>query len=86
MHHETCEHRHFLPVIEKAKVSCENSGHLVSDHFEDILEMVSIGSGVTRTIETICMSRYACYLTVQNADPGKSIVAQAWQQKEIKDN
>ena len=57
-----------------------------ADHFVDVTDMVSIGSGATRTIETIRMSRYACYLTVQNADSGKSIVAQAWQQKEIKDN
>ena len=72
MQHETCEHRHFLPVIEKAKVSCENSGHLVSDHFEDILEMVSIGSNTERQMKSVKLSRYACYLTVQNADPGKN--------------
>ena len=39
-----------------------------ADHFVDVTDMVSIGSGATRTIETIRMSRYACYLTVQNAD------------------
>lgn len=74
---EYTENRHFLPVIEKAKVSCENSGHLVSDHFEDILEMVSIGSNTERQMKSIKLSRYACYLTVQNADPSKTIVAQA---------
>ena len=74
---EYTEHRHFLPVIEKAKISCENSGHLVSDHFEDILEMVPIGSNTERQIKSVKLSRYACYLTVQNADPGKTIVAQA---------
>ena len=74
---EYTEHRHFLPVIEKAKMSCENSGHLVSDHFEDILEMVPIGSNTERQMKSIKLSRYACYLTVQNADPSKTIVAQA---------
>ncbi len=74
---EYTEHRHFLPVIEKAKVSCENSGHLVSDHFEDILEMVPIGSNTERQMKSVKLSRYACYLTVQNADPSKTIVAQA---------
>ena len=74
---EYTEHRHFLPVIEKAKMSCENSGHLVSDHFEDILEMVPIGSDTERQMKSIKLSRYACYLTVQNADPSKTIVAQA---------
>jgi len=40
---EYSEYRHFLPVIEKAKESCKNSGQNVSNHFEDILEMIEIG-------------------------------------------
>lgn len=71
------EYRHFLPVIEKAKIACQNSSQPISDHFEDILEMVVIGSGAERPLDSIKLSRYACYLTVQNADPGKTIVAQA---------
>lgn len=74
---EYTEHRHFLPVIEKAKLACVNSGHFVSDHFEDILEMVVVGSNAERQMKSIKLSRYACYLTVQNADPNKKIVAQA---------
>lgn len=74
---EYTEHRHFLPVIEKAKLACGNSGHFVSDHFEDILEMVIVGSNAERQMKSIKLSRYACYLTVQNADPSKPIVAQA---------
>ena len=74
---EYTEHRHFLPVIEKAKLACGNSGHLLSDHFEDILEMVVVGSNAERQMKSIKLSRYACYLTVQNADPSKPIVAQA---------
>ena len=69
------EYRHFLPVISKAKEACTNSGHRVSDHFEDILEMVQIGSGATRELDSIALSRYTCYLIVQNADPSKEIVA-----------
>ena len=71
------EYRHFLPVIEKAKIACQNSSQPISDHFEDILEMVVIGSGAERPLDSIKLSRYACYLTVQNADPNKNIVAQA---------
>ena len=71
------EYRHFLPVIEKAKIACQNSSQPISDHFEDILEMVVIGSGAERPLDSIKLSRYACYLTVQNADPNKTIVAQA---------
>ena len=71
------DYRHFLPVIEKAKIACQNSSQPISDHFEDILEMVVIGSGAERPLDSIKLSRYACYLTVQNADPNKTIVAQA---------
>ncbi len=74
---EYTEHRHFLPVIEKAKVACTNSGQEIHNHFEDILEMVAIGSGAEREMDTVKLTRYACYLTVQNADPSKTIVAQA---------
>ena len=73
---EYTEYRHFLPVIEKAKIACKNSGQRIEDHFEDILEMVSIGSGAERSVDSVKLSRYACYLIVQNADPSKIIVAQ----------
>jgi DNA-damage-inducible protein D len=66
-----------LTVINKAKESCGNSNIMLIDHFVVVTDMVSIGSGATRTIETIRLSRYASYLTVQNADPSKTIVAQA---------
>jgi DNA-damage-inducible protein D len=70
------EYRHFKPVVEKAKEACENSGQKVEDHFEDYLEMVDIGSGAKRAFDDgIKLSRYACYLIVQNADPGKEVVA-----------
>lgn len=69
------EYRHFIPVIEKAKESCKNSGQRISDHFEDKLDMVQIGSGAERELDSIHLSRYACYLIVQNADPSKEVVA-----------
>ena len=65
----------FLAVIEKAKQSCLNSGHKTEDHFLHLGKMVDIGSGAQRKIEDIELSRYACYLIVQNADPAKPIVA-----------
>lgn len=73
---EYSEYRHFKPVVERAKEACKNSGNNVSDHFEDILYMVPIGSGATREVDDVRLSRYACYLIVQNADSGKEIVAQ----------
>lgn len=62
-------------MIEKAKEACKNSWYNINEHFEDILDMVSIGSKAERQIYDIKFSRYACYLIVQNADPSKSIVA-----------
>ena len=69
------EYRHFLPVVERAKEACKKSGHEVSDHFEEFLEMVEIGSGAKRKLEDIKLSRYACYLIVQNGDPSKPVIA-----------
>lgn len=70
------EYRNFLPVIEKAKAACMNSGQKIEDHFVGFNEMVGIGSGAERPVDSIKLSRYACYLIVQNADPSKTIVAQ----------
>ena len=65
----------FLNVVEKAKEACRNSGHNPADHFSHMVKMVSIGSGAQRETEDIKLSRYACYLVIQNADPTKEIVA-----------
>jgi DNA-damage-inducible protein D len=72
---EYADYRNFLGVIEKAKTACENSGEVIHNHFVDITEMVEIGSGAEKPVETIYLSRYACYLIVQNSDPTKMTVA-----------
>ncbi len=72
---EYSEYRHFLPVIEKAKEACKNSGHNIVDHFEDILDMIEIGKGGQRQVDDVRLSRYACYLIVQNGDPSKPVIA-----------
>ena len=53
----------------------ERVGKRGVDHFVDVTEMVEIGSGAKRPAKTVMMSRYACYLVIQNADPSKEIVA-----------
>lgn len=68
-------YRNFLRVVDKAKEACKNSDQPVENHFEDVHEMVRIGSGAVRKVDDIRLSRYACYLIVQNADPSKEIVA-----------
>ena len=68
-------HQHFSPVIEKARTACAKVGHEPNDHFTDIREMVDIGSGARREISDVRLSRYACYLIVQNGDPSKPVIA-----------
>ena len=65
------EYRHFLPVVDRAREACKNSGQPVDNHFEDVLAMVEIGSGAQRELPDVRLTRYACYLIVQNGDPGK---------------
>ena len=65
----------FVKVIEKAKEACHNSQFDTDDHFADVGKMVDIGSGTQRTIDDMHLSRYACYLIVQNSDPRKQVVA-----------
>ncbi len=72
---EYYEYRNFQPVIDKAKRACYSSGYQESDHFVHINEMVQIGSGSYRRIDNIKLSRYACYLIVQNGDSSKPVIA-----------
>lgn len=68
-------YRNFISVIDKSKEACGNSNHDVNDHFVDFNNMVETGSGAKRSVNDVKLSRYACYLIVQNADPEKEIVA-----------
>jgi len=67
--------RNFQQVIDKARMACEQSGHLIDDHFGDITKLVPIGSGAHRPVPDVNLSRYACYLIVQNGDSSKSVIA-----------
>jgi DNA-damage-inducible protein D len=71
------EYRHFTPVIDKAREACINSGIDYKNHIEKFLYMVNLGSGAKRELSDYKLTRYACYLIVQNGDPSKSIIAQA---------
>ena len=69
------DYRNFEAVIEKARTACFKSGQRVEDHFVEVTDMIEIGKGGQRPVKTVMMSRYACYLVVQNADPAKETVA-----------
>ncbi len=65
----------FAKVIEKAETACQGSGHVPEDHFLDVRKMVDLGSGATRAIDDVALTRYACYLIAQNGDPSKDTIA-----------
>ena len=65
----------FQNVLRKAEAACENSGHLIEHHFYPTDKVVELGSGAKRRIQDYCLSRYACYLIVQNGDPKKAVIA-----------
>ena len=69
------EWRNFKVVIDKAITSCENSKFNVFDHFVETNKMIELGKTAKRKILDYKLSRYACYLIVQNADPSKDVVA-----------
>ena len=71
------EYRFFKKVIDKAISACEASDNTVSDHFVQVHEMVTIGSGAEREVENYHLSRYACYLIAMNGDPRKQAIALA---------
>lgn len=72
---EYTQWRNFENVISKAKISCKNNNEDINNHFADVSDMVKIGSGAEREVDDYRLSRFACYLIVQNADPSKKNVA-----------
>ncbi len=67
--------RRFCNVIDKARTACKSSGNTVSDHLANVGKMVNTGSGAEREVDDYALSRYACYLIVQNGDPRKDVIA-----------
>ncbi len=67
------DYRNFRNVGRKAFEACKNSGINPMDHFVETTDMIIAGKGAERQVNNVKMSRYACYLAVQNADPSKTI-------------
>ncbi len=69
------DYRNFQTVIEKAKESCKKSGQSIKYHFVDVTETILMPKNASKNISNTTLSRYACYLIMQNADPSKEIIA-----------
>ena len=65
----------FNNVIKDAKKACEKSNNMINDHFSHLGKMIELAKGAKRKVKDYKLSRYACYLIVQNSDPRKEVVA-----------
>lgn len=72
---EYSEWRNFKKVLNKAIQACENSQNTTTDHFVEINKMINLAKGAQREVDDYELSRYACYLIVQNGDSRKKVIA-----------
>ncbi|MFH1563308.1 MAG: DNA damage-inducible protein D [Nitrospirota bacterium] len=71
---EYAQWRNFAKVLDRAKLSCKNSGYAIVDHFADLSKIVEAGV-TSKPVIDFMLTRYACYLIVQNGDPRKEVIA-----------
>ena len=69
--------QNFEKIIHKAKISCENSGISVFEHFIDVSKLSKRANNAEIEIKDYKLSRYACYLIAQNGDSRKKVIALA---------
>lgn len=69
--------RNFTTAIEKAKIACQENGHIIENHFDASIKMVKIGSATEREVDDYLLSRLACYLIAMNGNPRKPEIAAA---------
>ncbi len=65
----------FKKVIDRAMLACQNSGFKVTDQFPEVRKLIKHAKGGKRKVIDYKLSRYACYLIVQNGDPRKEVIA-----------
>lgn len=66
--------RNFQKVIQRAMIACENSGHNILNDFAEVSKIVEAGA-TKKPVLDYELTRYACYLIVQNGDPRKEVIA-----------
>ena len=69
------EWRNFKKTIDRAIAACNNSQNNVLDHFVEVNKTINMPNNAEKIVEEYELSRYACYLIVQNGDPRKQVIA-----------
>ena len=69
--------QNFEKIIDKLKLSCQNSDISVFEHFTDVNKTIKMPKGAEKTIVDYKLTRYACYLIAQNGDSRKKVIALA---------
>ena len=69
------DYRNIEQMIARTGTSCFNSADPIENYLVDVTEMIRVGRGAMRPAQTVYLSWCACYLVIQNADPGKEIMA-----------
>ena len=65
----------FAKVIDRAMLACQNSGQAINEHFPETRKTIKMPKNATKEVIDYELSRYACYLIVQNGDPRKEVIA-----------
>ena len=72
---EYVQWRNFVKVLDRAMLACKNSGYEIMDHFAEVSKMIKMPKTATKQVDDYKLTRYACYLIVQNGDPRKEVIA-----------
>ena len=67
--------RNFQKATNRAQLACKNSGFTVSEHFAEVSKTIKMPKSAKKQVIDYHLTRYACYLIVQNGDPRKEIIA-----------
>ena len=65
----------FKKVIDKAKISCNLSSGNIQEHFAEVGKVLTVGNDAKIEVLDYYLTRYACYLIVQNGDSRKEVIA-----------
>jgi DNA-damage-inducible protein D len=65
--------RNFEKVLQRAILACKNSGNEIVDHYAEVSKIVEAGATLKPVID-YRLTRYACYLIVQNSNPRKEVI------------